>query len=198
MTRALREAGDRPSREALLVGGRPWGGQAAGRPRPASCGRCLTAASRAARPAQHRAPALLPPGNQSCRPARALLPLGQPQPSFPSPLRAACGPLPAGSPCREGPSSESWRSVISSGKSSRRLLLSAFPLLRPWLYFLALELRFMSSSWLGQGPMCWAGSSPGQRAGPVAEGQWAKQAGDGYPQGWALGLQGQPHPQRPL
>lgn len=83
-----------------------------------------------------------------------LLPLGQAQPSFPSPLRAACGPLPARSPFREGPSSESWAQECPPppGSPPGRLLLSAVPLLQSWLCSLALELRSTSSSWPGTRP----------------------------------------------
>ena len=194
---ALSRLGDRPSLEPLLEGGRPWGGQAAGRPRPASRGWCLTTASRAARPAQHRTSALLPPRKPKLLP-RQDAPASRPSSSFRSSPETSVWTPACQAPCREGPfCSESWCSVTSSRKSSQRLLLTVFSS-AALAAFLSLVLRFMSTWWLGQGPMCWVSSSPGQRAGPEAEGPWVKQAGDAHPQGWALGFQGQPHPQRPL
>lgn len=196
---ALSRFGDRPSLEPLLEGGRPWGGQAAGRPRPASRGWCLTTASRAAHPAQHRTPALLstPETKAAALPGRSCL-QAKLSPVSAAPLRPACGPRPVRPPAGKALFALSPGAVSPPPGSPHRGFCSLSSLLQPWLHFLSLVLRFMSTWWLGQGPMCWVSSSPGQRAGPEAEGHWVKQAGDAHPQGWALGLQGQPHPQRPL
>lgn len=75
-----------------------------------------------------------PPGNQSCCPARTLLPPGQ-APVSAAPLRPACGPRPVRPPAGKALFALSPGAVSPPPGSPHRGFCSLSSLLQPWLHF---------------------------------------------------------------